>query len=119
MVTGISVLPKESARSLTLELTTVVQTKNTSNELIINFPAQYLGLSQSILIDNQDTANSVIVRMNRGVNTITIGANDFRAFNDAWTEQLNLTGASTNTQVTAQVATLQSIMPGAYAGVTN
>jgi len=119
LVTGLATLPKLSARSLTLELTTVVNTKNTSNELIINFPAQYLGLAQSILIDNRDTVNSVTVRINRGVNSMTIGANDFRAFNDAWIEQLNLTGGSTDTEVTAQVATLQSIMPGAYSGVTN
>lgn len=119
MVSGLATLPKQSARSLTLELTTVIQVKNTSNELIINFPASYQGLAQSIMIDNQDTANSVTVRINRGVNTINIGANDFRALNDAWIEQLNLTGGSTDTQVTAQVATLTSIMPGAYSGVTN
>lgn len=119
MVTGLATLPKLSARSLSLELTTVVNTKSTSNESIINYPAQYLGLAQSILVDNLDTANAVTVRINRGVNTMTIGASDFRAFNDAWIEQLNLTGGSTNTQVTAQVATLQSIMPGAYSGVTN
>ena len=114
MVTGLATLPKQSARSLTLELTTVIQVKDTSNELIINFPASYQGLAQSIMIDNQDTASSVTVRINRGINTINIGANDFRALNDAWIEQLNLTGASTDTQVTAQVATLTSIMPGAY-----
>jgi hypothetical protein len=119
LVSGLATLPKQSARSLTLELTTVIQVKNTSNELIINFPASYQGLAQSILIDNLDTANAVTVRINRGVNTMTIGASDFRAFNDAWIEQLNLTGGSTDTQVTAQVATLRSIMPGAYSGVTN
>ena len=119
MVSGISIQPNISARNLTLKLNTVSNIKDTGNPLVINYPALYLSLAQSVFIDNQDGANAVTVRINRGVNTMTIGASDFRAFNDAWIEQLNLTGGSTNTQVTAQVATLQSIMPGAYSGVTN
>ena len=119
MVSGLAVLPKISARNLSLQLNTVVQVKNTANPLIINFPAQYQSLSQSLLIDNQDAANPVTVMLNNTVqNTITIAAGNFRAFNDAWIEQVNLTGASTNTQVTAQIASLRDISPYG-GGVTN
>ena len=119
MVSGLAVLPKISARNLSLQLNTVVQVKNTANPLIINFPAQYQSLSQSLLIDNQDAANPVTVMLNNTVqNTITIAAGNFRAFNDAWIEQINLTGASTNTQVTAQIASLRDISPYG-GGVTN
>lgn len=115
MVSGISVLPKVSARNLELKLITVTNIKDSGNELIINYPATYQGLAQSVLIDNQDGTNAVTVRLNRTVNSITIGSADFRAFNDAWIEQINLTGASTNTQVTSQVAPLKQII----GGVTN
>ena len=119
MVSGLAVLPKISARNLSLQLNTVVQTKTTANPLIINFPAQYQSLSQSLLIDNQDAVNNVTVMLNNTIqNTITIAAGNFRAFNDAWIEQVNLTGASTNTQVTAQVAALRDISPYG-GGVTN
>jgi hypothetical protein len=114
-VSGIAVLPKVSARNLELRLTTVSNIKNSANELIINYPASYQGLAQSVLIDNQDGANAVTVRLNRTVTSLTIGSGDFRAFNDAWIEQINLTGASTNTQVTSQVAPLRQII----GGVTN
>lgn len=115
LVSGLSVLPKVSAKNLTLALTTVTNLKDSGNELIVNYPALYQGLAQSILIDNQDGGNACTVRINRGVNSITIGAADFRAFNDAWIEQLNITGASTDVQVTAQVGNLKQIM----GGVTN
>ena len=119
MVSGLAVLPKISARNLTLQLNTVVQVKNTVNPLIINYPAQYQSLSQSLLIDNQDAANPVTVVLNNTCqNTITLPAGTFRAFNDAWIEQVNCTGASTNTQVTAQVAALRDIAPYG-GGVTN
>ena len=119
MVSGLAVLPKISARNLTLQLNTVVQVKNTANPLIINYPAQFQSLAQSVLIDNQDAANPVTVVLNNtSQNTITIAAGNFRAFNDAWLEQINLTGASTNTQVTAQVAPLREIAPYG-GGVTN
>jgi len=96
-----------------------VQTKNTANPLIINYPAQFQSLAQSVLIDNQDAANNVTVVINNtNQNTITIAGGQFRAFNDAWIEQLNLTGLSTNTQVTAQVAALRDIAPYG-GGVTN
>jgi len=44
-----------------------------------------------------------------------------RALNDAWIEQLDLTGASTNTQVTAQVAPLRQVrgLSQYETGVTN
>ena len=100
MVSGLAVLPKISARNLSLQLSTVVQTKNTANPLIINYPAQFQSLAQSVLIDNQDAANNVTVVINNtSQNTITIGGGNFRAFNDAWLEQLNLTGASRKLQV--------------------
>lgn len=121
MVSGISVQPKISARSLNLKLNTVVNVKDSGNELIINYPALYQGLAQSVLIDNQDGTNAVTVRINRTVNVITIASSNNRAYNDAWIEQLNLTGASTNTQVTAQVAPLAQVRAGTRyeTGVTN
>ena len=119
MVSGLAVFPKISARNLTLQLNTIVNTKNTAAQLIINYPAQFQSLAQSVLIDNQDAANPVTVVINNtNQNTITIAAGNFRAFNDAWIEQLNLTGASTNTQVTAQIAALTDIAPYG-GGVTN
>lgn len=118
MVSGLSVLPKVSARNLTLKLNTVIDLKQTANPLIVNYPAAYQSLAQSILIDNQDAANAVTVRLNRSTNTITIASSNFRAFNDAWIEQIDLTGASTNTQVTAQISPLTQISPYGQ-GVTN
>ena len=118
MVTGLAVLPQVSARNLNLKLNTVIDLKTTAAALIVNYPAQYQSLSQSLLIDNQDAANAVTVRLNRSTNTITIGGGNFRAFNDAWLEQIDLTGPSTNTQVTAQIAPLRQISPYG-GGVTN
>ena len=120
-MSGISIQPQISARNLTLKLNTVSNTKDSGNPLVINYPALYLGLAQSVLIDNQDATNPVTVRINRTVNTITINSSQNRAFNDAWIEQLDLTGASTNTQVTAQVAPLQQVrgLSKYETGVTN
>lgn len=114
-MSGLSILPLVSARNLELKLNTVSNLKDSGNELIVNYPASYQSLAQSIIIDNQDTANAVTLRINRGVNSISIGPSDFRAFNDAWIEQINLTGPSTNTQVTSQVAPLRQVI----GGVTN
>ena len=121
MVSGISIQPNISARNLTLKLNTVSNIKDTGNPLVINYPALYLSLAQSVFIDNQDGANAVTVRINRGVNSITINSSQNRALNDAWIEQLDLTGASTNTQVTAQVAPLRQIrgLTQYQTGVTN
>ena len=117
-MSGISVQPQISARNLTLKLNTVSNIKDSGNPLVINYPALYLGLAQSVLIDNQDATNPVTVRINRGVNTITINSSQNRAFNDTWIEQLDLTGASTNTQVTSQISPLTQI--SVYGGgVTN
>ena len=118
MVTGLAVLPQISARNLNLKLNTVIDLKTTANPLIVNYPAQYQALSQSLLIDNQDAANAVTVRLNRSTNTVTIAGSNFRAFNDAWIEQIDLTGPSTNTQVTSQVAPLTQLSPYG-GGVTN
>ena len=118
MVTGLAVLPKVSARNLDLKLNTVIDLKTTAAALIVNYPAQYQSLSQSLLIDNQDAGNAVTVRLNRSTNTITIAASNFRAFNDAWIEQIDVTGPSTNTQVTAQISPLSQISPYGQ-GVTN
>ena len=119
MVAGLAVLPKISARNLDLKLNTVVNTKNTAAALIINYPAQFQSLAQSVMIDNQDAANPVTVMLNNTFqNTITIAAGNFRAFNDAWIEQVNCTGLSTNTQVTSQISQLRQI--SVYGGgVTN
>ena len=116
MVTGLSVLPKVSARNLELKLNTVVNVKDTANELIINYPAIYQSLAQSVLVDNRDGVNAVTLQINRQLNTITIASGNFRAFNDAWIEQINLTGPSTNTQVTSQISPLTQLGIG---GVTN
>ena len=118
MVSGLSVLPKVSARNLSLKLNTVIDLKTAAAALIVNYPAQYQSLSQSLLIDNQDAANAVTVRLNRSTNTITIAGGNFRTFNDAWIEQIDLTGPSTNTQVTAQISPLRQISPYGQ-GVTN
>lgn len=114
-MSGLSILPLVSARNLELKLNTVSNLKDSGNELIVNYPATYQSLAQSVIVDNQDTANAVTLRINRGVNSISIGPSDFRAFNDAWIEQINLTGPSTNTQVTSQVAPLRQVI----GGVTN
>ena len=116
MVSGLTVLPKISARNLDLKLNTVVNIKNTANPLVINYPAMFLSLSNSVLVDNQDAVNAVTVQINRQLSNLTIAAGNFRAFNDAWIEQINLTGPSTNTQVTSQVSPLSQIGIG---GVTN
>lgn len=116
MVSGLSVLPKVSARNLDLKLNTVVAIKDTANPLVINYPASFQSLSNSVLVDNQDAVNAVTVQINRQLSSLTIAAGNFRAFNDAWIEQLNLTGPSTNTQVTSQISPLRQIGVG---GVTN
>ena len=109
MVSGLSFLPRISAKSTNLKLNTVIEVKDSGATKIINFPAQTLSLAASVLIDNQDTANPVTVRINNGFNTLTLSSSSFRAFNDSWIEQLELTGASTDTQVTAQCAPLESL----------
>jgi hypothetical protein len=116
LVSGLSVLPKISARNLDLKLNTVVDIKDTAAALVINYPSMFLGLSNSVLIDNQDAVNAVTVQINKQLSSLTIAAGNFRAFNDAWIEQINLTGPSTNTQVTSQVSPLTQLGIG---GVTN
>ena len=118
MVSGLAVLPKVSARNLDLKLNTVIDLKTTAAALVVNYAASYQSLSNSLMIDNQDAANAVTVRLNRSVNTITVSAGNFRTFNDAWIEQIDCTGASTNTQVTAQISSLTQISPYGQ-GVTN
>mgnify|MGYP003640032661 CR=1 FL=1 len=118
MVTGLVTQPLISARNLNLKLRTVVDLKTTAAQLVINYPAQHLGLSNSVIIDNQDAANAVTVRFNLQINAITIAGGNFRTFNDAWIEQVNLTGASTNTQVTSQIAPRNQVSPDGQ-GVTN
>ncbi len=115
-MSGLSVLPKVSARNLDLKLNTVVNIKDTAAQLVINYPAMFLSLSNSVLIDNQDAVNAVTVQINKQLSSLTIAAGNFRAFNDAWIEQINLTGPSTNTQVTSQVSPLTQLGIG---GVTN
>ena len=110
--------PLVSARNLSLKLRTVVDLKTTAAQLIINYPAQHQGLSNSVMVDNQDAANNVTVRFNLQINSVTIAAGNFRTFNDAWIEQINLTGPSTNTQVTSQVSPIQQVAPYGQ-GVTN
>jgi len=92
LVTGLVTQPLISAKNLSLKLRTVVDLKSTAAQLVINYPAQHQGLSNSVMIDNQD--------------------------DDAWIEQINLAGPSTNTQVTSQVSPIQQIAPYGQ-GVTN
>ena len=114
MVSGLAVLPIISAKNLELKLRTVVNLKTTGNPLIINFPASQQALSQSLMIDNQDAANPCTVKINGQTNTITIPGGGTRIFNEAWIEQVDITGASTNVQVTSQVSPLQQ--NSAYGG---
>ena len=107
-----------SAKNLSLKLRTVVNLKTTAGQLVINYPALHQGLSNSVMVDNQDAANAVTVRFNLQINSVTIAGGNFRVFNDAWIEQINLTGPSTNTQVTSQVSPIQQVSPYG-AGVTN
>ena len=107
-----------SARNLSLKLRTAVNLKTTAAQLVINYPALHQGLSNSVIIDNQDAANAVTVRFNLQINAVTIAGGQFRAFNDAWIEQINLTGPSTNTQVTSQISPIKQISPYGQ-GVTN
>jgi len=118
LVSGLAVLPKVSAKNLELKLNYVVDLKTTAAALIVNYPAQYQALAQSLLVDNQDAANAVTVRINLQTNVITIAGGNFRVFNESWIEQINLTGASTNTQLSAQISPLTQISPYG-GGVTN
>ena len=118
MVTGLVTQPLISARNLNLKLRTVVDLKTTAAQLVINYPALHQGLSNSVIIDNQDAANAVTVRFNLQINAITIAGGNFRTFNDAWIEQINLTGPSTNTQVTSQISPRNQVSPDGQ-GVTN
>ena len=118
MVTGLVTQPLVSAKNLSLKLRTVVDLKTTAAQLVINYPALHQGLSNSVMVDNQDAANAVTVRFNLQINAVTIAGGNFRVFNDAWIEQINLTGPSTNTQVTSQVSPIQQVSPYG-AGVTN
>jgi len=105
MTVGLTLSPRLSAKNLDLKLFTVTDIKDGAADLIVNYPAEYGGVAASVIVDNQDSTDLITVRINRGINTITIPAGEFRAFNDAWIEQINLTGAgNTDTQVTAQVA---------------
>jgi len=118
LVTGLVTQPLISAKNLGLKLRTVVNLKTTAAQLVINYPALHQGLSNSVMIDNQDAANAVTVRFNLQINAVVIAGGNFRTFNDAWIEQINLTGASTNTQVTSQVSPIQEVSPYGQ-GVTN
>jgi len=109
LVSGLAVLPIISAKNLELKLRTVVNLKTTANPLIINYPALQQALAQSIMLDNQDAANPCTVKINGQTNTITIPGGGTRIFNEAWIEQVDITGASTNVQVTSQVSPLQQI----------
>jgi len=109
MVSGLAIAPKISAKSEKLTSFPVSFVKDSSADLIINFPARVSGLAQSVLVDNQDGTNTVTVKINRGFQTITVPASAFRAFNDTWIEQIDLTGASTDTQITADVVPREQI----------
>jgi len=110
MTTGLVTLNLPAAKSNQWNPKTVIgQPKTAAAARIINFPAEFNGLANSVLIDNQDGGNAVTVRLNRGTLTIVIPSSGFRAFNDSWIEQLDLTGASTDVQVTAQVVSLSDL----------
>jgi len=109
LVTGLVLENKISAKREDLNTQTVVTIKDSASASITNYAQQFNGLASSVLIDNQDGANPVTVRINRGINTITIPASNFRAFNDSFIEQIDLTGASTNVQLSAQVVSLQEL----------
>jgi len=110
MVTGLAIQNKVSAKKDDLVSQTVLNRKTSGTAVIINYPAQFNGMASSVLIDNQDGANAETVRINRNsAGTITIPASGFRAFNDSFIEQIDLSGPSTNTQITAQVVSLKEL----------
>jgi len=109
LVTGLVLENKISAKRDDLTTQTVTTIKSGSGALITNYAQQFNGLASSVLIDNQDGSNAVTVRINRGINSITIPASNFRAFNDSFIEQIDLTGASTDTQLSAQVVSLKDL----------
>lgn len=109
MVSGLIFLPRVSAKSTNLQTTTANDIKDSAATKIVNFPAEYMGLASSILIDNQDSSDSCTLRINNNLNTVTIASSSFRAFNDSWIEQVEITGASTNVQISAQVALLSTL----------
>jgi len=109
MVTGLVLENTISAKREDLTTQTVTTIKDSTAALITNYAQQFNGLASSVLIDNQDGADAVTVRINRGVNTITIPASNFRAFNDSFIEQIDLTGDSANTQLSAQVVSLKEL----------
>jgi len=110
MVSGLVLQNKVSAKKDDLVTQTVIRSKTSATALVINFPALFNGLASSVLIDNQDGGNSETIRINRNsAGTVTIPASSFRAFNDSFIEQIDLTGAGTNTQVTAQVVSLKEL----------
>jgi len=110
MVTGLALQNKVSAKKDDLVSQTVINRKSSATAIVINYPGSFNGMASSVLIDNQDGANAETVRINRNsAGTITIPASGFRAFNDSFIEQIDLSGASTNTQVTAQVVSLKEL----------
>lgn len=109
LVSGLTYLPRVSAKSTNLQLYTTNDVKDSSATKIINFQAQYMALASSILVDNLDGSNACTVRLNNNFHTITIAASTFRAFNDSWIEQIEISGASTDCQVTAQVSPLEGL----------
>jgi len=102
MVSGLSIKPLISAKNDNLVGFQVSDIKP-AGTLIVNYPAEYLGLAQSLIVDNQDGGNAVTVRINRGITSITVPASQFRAFNDVWIEQIDLTGVATPVQISAIV----------------
>lgn len=104
MVSGLTLATRRSPKDTSIPLFfPTANSKTSASELIVNFDQTYQGLAQSVLIDNQSATDSCTVRINGQVNTITIPASSFRAWNDIWIEQVNITGSSTNVQVSAQV----------------
>jgi len=110
MTTGLVTLNLPSAKSNEWNPKTVIgPNKTTTATQIINYPANFNGLANSVLIDNQDGSLAVTVRLNRATAVITIPSAGFRAFNDSWIEQIDLTGTAADVQVTAQVVGLAEL----------
>jgi len=109
LVSGLTYLPRVSARNTDLKIFTTNDVKDSGATKIVNYHAEYQGLANSILVDNADAANACTVRINNNFHTITIAPSTFRAFNDAWIEQIEISGASTDCQITSQVSLLSGL----------
>lgn len=75
---------------------------------ILNFPNLVNGFARSVEISNNETVNTITVRINGDrMNVRTIGIGGFRTINDQWIVQLEIiAGALSSTDVVAEIVPL-------------